>query len=214
MRSLHAIWSQVPADYFSNGSKTNFFQKTWHAGKFKALLKIINRNYIQHIADIGSADGSFVHRLCSTIQCKLITAVDPYFPPLQYGKHSFAKIEFLQADAHHIPLQSDSVDVITIFETLEHVVDPYAVLIELKRIIRKNGSIIVEIDSGSLLFQIVWFIWKKIGKGKVWRGAHLTLFNMQTLERLFLEAGLKTKNKMTFNWGMGVCYELQKDSKT
>ena len=126
------------------------------------------------LVEVGSADGSFANSLSKIIKVNKIIAVDPYFPPLIFGKKKYRNIVFIQADAHRLPVKSKSADLITILETLEHVVDPYGTLTELKRVIKKDGLIIVEIDSGSWLFQIIWFLWKKFGKGKVWSGAHLT----------------------------------------
>lgn len=206
---LAKIWSQVPADYFSSGIKTNFLQKIWHGRKLKAVAESIKRNKINVLVEVGSADGSFVNSLSKKIQTNKIIAIDPYLPPLVFGKKKYRNIVFIQADAHRLPIKSKSVDLITILETLEHVVDPYGTLMELKRIIKKDGSIIVEIDSGSWLFQVIWFLWKKFGKGKVWSGAHLTFFNVGILEGLFKKIGLKVEEKKIFNWGMGVCFRLR-----
>ena len=206
---LPKIWSQVPADYFSSGTKTNFLQKIWHGGKLKAVAEFAGRMKVNVLVEVGSADGSFVNSLSKIIKLNKIIAIDPYFPPLAFGKKIHRNIIFIQADAHRLPLRNKSADLITILETLEHVVDPYGTLKELKRIIKKDGSIIVEIDSGSRLFQIIWFFWKKFGKGKVWSGAHLTFFNVELLEGLFKKTGLKIEEKKFFNWGMGVCFRLR-----
>lgn len=206
---LPKIWSQVPADYFSSGIKTNFLQKIWHGRKLKAVAESIEINKINVLVEVGSADGSFVNLLSKKIQTNKIIAIDPYLPPLVFGKKKYRNIVFIQADAHRLPIKSKSVDLITILETLEHVVNPYGTLMELKRIIKKDGLIIVEIDSGSWLFQVVWFFWKKFGKGKVWSGAHLTFFNVGILEGLFRKIGLKVEEKKMFNWGMGVCFRLR-----
>ncbi len=206
---LPKVWSQVPADYFSSGIKTNFLQKIWHGRKLKAVAESIRRKKANILVEVGSADGSFINSLSKIIKLNKIIAIDPYFPPLAFGKKIHRNIIFIQADAHRLPLRNKSADLITILETLEHVVDPYGTLMELKRIVKKDGSIIVEIDSGSWLFRIIWFFWKKFGKGKVWSGAHLTFFNVGLLEGLFKKASLKIDEKKMFNWGMGVCFRLR-----
>jgi len=206
---LAKIWSQVPADYFSSGIKTNFLQKIWHGRKLGAVAESIGITKINVLVEVGSADGSFVNSLSKIINVNNIIAIDPYLPPLIFGKKKYRNIVFIQSDAHRLPLKNKSVDLITILETLEHVVEPYGTLMELKRIIKKDGHIIVEIDSGSWLFQVIWFFWKKFGKGKVWSGAHLTFFNVELLEGLFKKSGLKIEEKKMFNWGMGVCYRLR-----
>ena len=206
---LPKIWSQVPADYFSSGVKTNFLQRIWHGGKLKAVAESVGGKKANVLVEVGSADGSFVNSLSKRIRLNKIIAIDPYLPPLAFGKKVHRNIVFIQADAHRLPLGNSSVDLITILETLEHVVDPFGTLIELKRILKESGSIIVEIDSGSWLFQVIWFFWKKFGKGRVWNRAHLTFFNVELLEGLFKKDGLKVEEKKMFNWGMGVCYRLR-----
>jgi len=206
---LAKIWSQVPADYFSSGIKTNFLQKIWHGRKLKAVAESAGVDRTGVLVEVGSADGSFVNSLSKRIKLNKIFAIDPYLPPLVFGKKKYRDIVFIQADAHRLPLKNKSADLITILETLEHVVDPFGTLIELKRILKEGGSIIVEIDSGSWLFRVIWFFWKKFGKGKVWSGAHLTFFNVELLEGLFKKAGLKIAEKKMFNWGMGVCFRLR-----
>lgn len=208
--TLHDIWAQVPEDYFSKGVSSNLLQKIWHDGKFKAVAMMVPPGEIHALVDVGSADGSFVARLHAIRPMRTVVAADPYLPPLRKGKKQFPAIHFVQSDAHRLPIRSGSMDVILICETLEHVLDPYAVLQELKRTIGSKGVVIVEMDSGSLLFQIVWFLWKKFGKGKVWRNSHLTFFNTSLLETLFLNSGFAVEEKRFFNWGMGVCYRLKK----
>lgn len=209
--TLTDIWAQVPDDYFAKGVKQNVLQRIWHTGKLRAVARAFGSKPVESLVDIGSADGSFIHRLeTQGVSSHLVVSVDPYFPPLRYGKTNYRSQQYVQADAHALPFKNDSVDVVTICETLEHVVDPYCTIKELKRILKKRGAIVVEMDSGSFLFQIVWLIWKKFGVGKVWNHAHLTFFNVHLLEQLFGNAGLNIESKQFFNAGMGVCFVLKK----
>lgn len=211
MKKLQNIWSQVPPDYFSKGVKQNYLQRFWHSRKLQAVAELIGKQSVKTLVDVGSADGSFVSRLCENdVSCQTVIAIDPYFPPLLYGKNLYQRVEYIQANAHHLPIASDTVDVVTICETLEHVVDPYCTLRELRRVLKKTGMVIVELDSGTLFFQAVWFFWKKFGVGKVWNNAHLTFFNVHLLEQLFTNTGLAISKKSFFNSGMGVCYRLKK----
>lgn len=205
------IWSQVPANYFSQGFDKNFLQNLWHSGKLQAIKRALGEHRVERLVDVGSADGSFVNRLVKNgITCDQLIAVDPYFPPLKFGRRTYKDINYIQADAHLLPIIDASIDAVTILETLEHVVDPYCTLRELKRIIKPNGKIVVELDSNSLLFRSIWYLWKKFGAGKVWNHAHLTFFNVSLLEQLFVNAGLTIEKKILFNFGMGVCFLLKK----
>src|SRR3990167_6671506 len=134
---LAKIWSQVPADYFSSGMKTNFLKKIWHGGKLKTVAESVGRTNVGVLVEVGSADGSFVNSLSKRIKLNKIFAIDPYLPPLIFGKKKFRNIVFIQADAHRLPLRTKSADLVTILETLEHVANPYGTLMELKRIIKR-----------------------------------------------------------------------------
>lgn len=208
--NLEKIWAQVPEDYFTKGIETNILQRLWHNGKLKAVIKILSISRIKTLVDIGSADGSFIYHFSHKINLKNIVAIDPYLPPLKYGNSKYSNINFVQADAHCLPFKKLSVPYITTLETLEHVKNPKAVLIELGRILKNDGYILVEMDSGNFLFNLVWYFWKKFGKGKVWRNAHLTTFNSKILEKYFQEVNLKIRKKISFNLGMGICYLLSK----
>lgn len=207
--SLPKIWYQVPADYFHRGVKTNIFQRWWHLGKYRAVSEVLKLSPAKTILDVGSADGSFVNRLAPVLGDKgRIFAVDPYLPPLIVGRKLFPDTNFIQADCRFLPFKDRSMDAVVICETLEHVVDPFCSLLEMKRLLKETGYLIVEIDSGSLLFRLVWFLWKKLGPGRVWNHAHLTYFNVNLLEQLFINAGFKIDKKIMFNAGMGVCFRL------
>lgn len=206
---LPQIWRQVPADYFHRGVKTNPFQRWWHLGKHQAVIAALKLSSAKTILDVGSADGSFVNRLAAAIgDNSRIFAIDPYLLPLFAGRKLFPATHFIQADSRFLPFKTGSMDVVVICETLEHVVDPFCSLLEIRRLLKKNGYLIVEIDSGSLLFRLIWFLWKKLGPGRVWNHAHLTYFNVGLLEQLFINAGFRIDKKIMFNAGMGVCFRL------
>ena len=95
------------------------------------------------------------------------------------------------------------------YETIEHVTKPLAALKEMGRVLSKNGKLILTMDSGSLLFRIVWYIWENT-KGSVWKGAHLHPFNHNQLEGLIKKAGFKIQRKIFSHLGMEVTFELTK----
>ncbi len=64
-------------------------------------------------------------------------------------------------------------------------------------------------DSDSLLFRLVWFIWEN-SKGKIWKGAHLHPFHHTELEKLIQDSGFKIKDKIFSFLGMEVTFLLSK----
>lgn len=62
---------------------------------------------------------------------------------LSFDIYNSPNVEFV-ADAHSIPLKSDSFDLVIIQAVLEHVVDPQMVVSECARVIKPNGLIYAE----------------------------------------------------------------------
>jgi ubiquinone/menaquinone biosynthesis C-methylase UbiE len=62
-------------------------------------------------------------------------------------------VELRQADIYHLPFKDDTFDHIVVCFVLEHLKNPQQALLELKRVLKKNGSLIaIEGDHGSTFF--------------------------------------------------------------
>ena len=84
-----------------------------------------------------------------------------------------------------------------------------SILKQIKRVLKKDGTLILAMDSGSWLFRLTWFVWEKT-KGKIWRGAHLYPFHHQELEQLIIKSNFKIKQKIFSFFGMEVTFVLNK----
>jgi ubiquinone/menaquinone biosynthesis C-methylase UbiE len=111
-----------------------------------------------------------------------------------YAKKQYKKLEFLQADGHTIPLPKQSQDLVMCNEVLEHVVDPMLVLSEIKRVMKRDGYAIIEMDSGNWMFKLVWHWWTHMRHG-VWEDAHIQIFNEKKLELQIRKSGFEIINK-------------------
>jgi 2-polyprenyl-3-methyl-5-hydroxy-6-metoxy-1,4-benzoquinol methylase len=58
-------------------------------------------------------------------------------------KYKASPLRFITGEATRIPLPDQSVDVVVSFETLEHLADHEAFIVELKRVIRPDGLLII-----------------------------------------------------------------------
>lgn len=202
------VIEQVPIDYYQNGVKNNIFQRTWHTKKLNSVISNI-LDYPGSILDVGCASGWFlsqVHRKFPKAKC---SGIDIYPDAIRYGKKKYPKISFTISDAHSIPFNSGSFDLVICTEVLEHVGDPLNVLLEIKRVLRKNGHAIIELDSGSLLFSVVWFFWG-LSRGSVWHHAHLHSFTVGKLEKMLAKSGFVIERKNTFNMGMAMVFSVRK----
>lgn len=203
----HVI-EQVPPDYYQKGVKKNFLQKKWHTGKLNAVISEITVSP-KKILDVGCASGWFLSQLQNEYKNAECYGVDIYDQGIAYGKKKYPKMKFTVSDAHKLPYSAGTFDLVVCTEVLEHVDDPVKVLTEIKRVLKKDGKAIIELDSGSILFSTVWFLWK-LSKGGVWNHAHLHSFNVQKLERMLKKVGFKIDSKRRFNYGMAMIFSAIK----
>jgi len=75
--------------------------------------------------------------------------------------------------------------------------------------VTKDGQAIIAMDSGNLLFRIIWWFWEKTF-GNVWHGAHLHPFQHRDLEKVIKEVGFKITKKHFSHLGMEVSFVLRK----
>lgn len=212
-KSFEEIWDQVPPDYYQRGVRENILQRFWHGNKLKLVTRAIksqNENP-KNILDVGCASGWFLSELNKEFEKTEAFGIDVYKRAIEYGKKKYKNINLKKADAHKIPYSSNSFDVIICNEVLEHVEDPDKVLKEMIRVLKKDGVLVVEIDTGNWLFKLVWFFWTNVRKG-VWRDSHVHVFNTDKLRRLFLNNGLKIEKENFFNFAMAVVFTLKKNN--
>ena len=175
---MNKILEKVPVDYYDNLS---LLQNIWHKRKLNSFKEIVRNSKFHFILDVGCASGTLTIQLHEILCCKVI-AIDAYPKAIKYARKKYPQINFLVADAHSLPFKSNSFDLVVSYETIEHLVNPPLALKEIHRVLKKDGRAIIAMDSGSLLFRIVWFFWENT-KGRVWQGAHIHPFHHSELEK-------------------------------
>ncbi len=207
--SLYRIWSQVPINYYQKGVKRNLFQNFWHTQKINLAKKILNKVDFKNCLDVGCASGYMVSEIAKTYPQAKYTGIDVYDKAIEYAKKTYPKIKFKVASAEKLPFKNNSFDLILFYETIEHVENPIECLKEIKRILKKNGTLILSMDSGNWLFRIVWFFWENTS-GSIWKGAHLHPFHHNELEDLIIKSNYKIKDKIFSILGMEVTFILER----
>lgn len=205
---MNDIYDQVPPDYYQKGVAENFFQKTWHTRKLKQVLKHIKAPHT--VLDVGCASGWFLYQIKKKHPNTRCHGIDIYKEGIVYGKKRYPSLYLKVADAHELPYKDESFDVAVCTEVLEHVEKPKDTILEIKRVLKPGGLLIIELDSGSVLFSVVWYLWKKT-KGRVWNDSHLHSFTVEKLEKLLIKNGFKINAKQRFNAGMAMVFAAQKE---
>jgi len=86
-------------------------------------------------------------------------------------------------------------DVVTLWHSLEHVPDPVAELAEVRRVLRNDGLLVIEVpDSGCLTFRLCGERWFPLGAP-----GHLQHFTATTLQRLLDRSGFTPLRQQNFH---------------
>lgn len=209
--NLEEIWHQVPPDYYQKGVQKNLFQRIWHKRKLSIITSLVNSSKAtpKNILDVGCASGWFLKQISIRYPSADCTGVDVYKKAIDWGKNNYKSLKLICADAHNLPLPNESFDLVICTEVLEHVVEPEKVLKEINRVLTSKGIAIIEMDTGNLLFRIIWYWWNHLRHG-VWKDAHIHTFNTEKLERLIIKSGFSIVEKKMFNATMAVAYRSTK----
>ncbi len=174
-----------PASYYSVADKikrskiAEFVYKTYFSKSGNKLLRVLfypiypllrSTKIIpgKIILDIGCGSGVFLSRM-QNLGMKT-AGVDPYIisdvPNLGIKKTTLDQVQ-------------GKYDVITMNNVLEHVPDPDSTFAQIKRLLKKNGTVIIGVPSKrSLLFKIFKTCWAELDLPR-----HLFLFDEKTLTK-------------------------------
>lgn len=96
------------------------------------------------VLDVACGSGYGAYLLANKGATK-VYAIDRDLKTIQYAQQRYAhsRIRYQRASASHIPILTNSVDIITSFETIEHLRNGSQFLRELKRVLRPNGLAII-----------------------------------------------------------------------
>ena len=208
-KRLKQILSQVPANYYEKGVRTNFLQKYWHTKKWHHLGEFLTGVESTALLDIGCADGTTTRQLQKILPDARIVGVDYYKKAIDFAKKKKSKIKFVHADVHDLPFANNSFDTVTAIETLEHLTIPERVLDEIRRVLKPRGYLIIGQDTDSILFRTIWFAWTK-WKGSVWENSHINCMKPKDLIRILKKQGFKIENSKTVNFGMEIFIRARK----
>ncbi|TSC88554.1 MAG: glycosyltransferase [Microgenomates group bacterium Gr01-1014_7] len=144
---LYNLWDKVPVNYYQKGVKTNIFRWIWHYHKIKLAKRIIKRIKLSNCLDVGCASGYMISEIAKSYPNAKYFGIDVFDKAISYAKKIYPHINFRVASAEDLPFRSNSMDFVLNYETIEHVENPLKSLQEIRRVLKKNGTLILAMDS-------------------------------------------------------------------
>ena len=200
----------VPPDWYQRGIKENLFQRFWHYRRFRNLDKLIEPTEGK-ILDVGCADGTATKFILEQSKADLVVGVDVLQSSVDYAKKRFKskKLKFLTAEAENLPFENNQFEAVFCLDSIEHFFEPEKVVQEIRRVLKKNGYLVILVHTDSLLFRIIWFFWEN-SRGWVWKGTHVHEFSGDQLKKLIKDVGFEIIVQKRFLLGM---YQVIKAKK-
>ncbi len=202
----------VPPDWYARSIKENLLQRFWHTRRFQEVGKLVEPRGGM-ILDIGCADGTFSKVILGRSKAERLVGIDVLPRSISYAKRRFArskKLSFRIADAHALPFENKTFDLIVCLEALEHIEDPQKVILEMHRVLKDRGKVITLVPTENLLFKfIVWPLWL-LWRGKIWRGTHLHRFAADQILDKMRSGGFEITDNHKFLLGMLQAVKVKK----
>lgn len=120
---------------------------TEHLNRYSFAADFVNGKVV---LDIACGEGYGANYLANI--AKYVIGIDIDKETIEYASRKYKRtnLTFNASSATTIPLESSSVDVITSFETLEHLVEQNEMLKEFKRVLKPNGVLIISSPEKSI----------------------------------------------------------------
>lgn len=198
-KNLIEIHEDVPAVHYDVGLKRNLFQKYWHSRRFAEVLRLV-KPVNGAVLDIGCHSGTFTEKILKKVGSKNIFGVDISRSAIDLIKKRIPYGKFQVANAEKLPFAASYFEAVYCLEMLEHVDDPEAVLLEIKRVLKKGGYALILVPTESKLFKFVWFFWTLYYP--MWKHAHVQSFDQNKLENYLQKIGFEIISVKNFNLKM------------
>lgn len=143
------------------------------------------------ILDVGCATGQFLSMMRDKGWVTRGIEVSQY--AALYAKEKL-QLEVFPGELHEAGFPEKQFDVVTMWHVLEHLHDPVATLVQVHRVLKDDGLLMVSVPNIECLQARIF--------GQFWAGLdvprHLYVFSPQTLERLFERAGFRLIRTRSF----------------
>lgn len=199
----HIQHYKVDAEYFDFFHESNFrtqeifrhYQEFFHLYRIKSSDKVL---------EIGSGGGAAL-RFIQSAGCEYYPLDISSFNLKKIKEKNIRNVFPVSGDTYSLPFNDDSFDFIILSEVLEHLAEPVTALTEIKRVLKKEGRLVVSVPyNEKLTYQICIHCNKPTPTN-----AHLHSFNEERLNLMINAAGLiplktsfcmnKIVNRLHFN---------------
>lgn len=110
----------------------------------EAVIRLLKRRVsVEYLLDVGCSDGSFTYSIASAVGAKEIYGVDISEKAVAEALRRGIKAFKINVDVENLPFPDNQFDLVTAIELIEHLVNTDHFFIEVFRILKPRGFLVV-----------------------------------------------------------------------
>ncbi len=122
--------------------------KSWRNKACNKAFELYGKDKLDKIIDVACGTGDMIEfwkkiATSNGIELKNIVGVDPSIGMIDVAKKKLPEVEFLEAGAAQMPIDSNSADIISISYGIRNVVQREEAFDEFSRILKKDGLVVI-----------------------------------------------------------------------
>lgn len=204
-------YSELDPDFYDASLRSdNPVTRYYHQNRYAKIRSYLSKKFKKgmNILDIGCGSASWNTEHIS------ITGLDINEKMLGYGKSKgyLSKTILFDLNKTPLPFEENSFDIIILSEVLEHLSSPKNLIIDVHRVLKKNGLVIITVPLDNVislwrvLFELNCFFRGHVLNENYYKNkcGHIQHFSIKSLSKLITENGfiILDKNITMLNIGM------------
>jgi 2-polyprenyl-3-methyl-5-hydroxy-6-metoxy-1,4-benzoquinol methylase len=206
--SFEAISKIYEDEYFQKGKYINdIAQNKEQHRRLQMIRKFVPEN--SKVLDFGCATGSFIKEARSAYE---MWGTDISFDAISYLQEEYQaeKNHFFKVDPtsknNFSFIEDEFFDAITLWDVIEHLEDPFSMLEQINKKLKKNGFLFISTpNAGSLISKLMGSRWAFMTPPE-----HLVFFNQYNLQLLAARLNLDCKKWITLGKWVNMSFLIYK----
>lgn len=168
------------------------------------LNNLLNKKFKLKILDIGCGNGRFLTNISNSRFDKYGVEINPE----GYKRCREKKLKTYNQELKNINFEDNFFDAITLWHVIEHLDNPSEVMLNIKKILKKEGILVISTpNTTSLGFKYGQSLWFHLDVPR-----HLILYNKKSLEYFFDKTGFKViqEKNIFYDFPLDLFWSLRK----
>ena len=173
-----------------------YYKKRAYSGmsssRRRAIIKLLGKPQNKKILDVGCGTGYLGREIKKLGENKVI-GIDISAKAIEEAKKVLDEVFILNIEKDELPFTVSTFDIVILTDVLEHLYNPEAVLLKLRKYLKKNGFLIITVPNFSFIrtrFKVLFGNFEYQDKGLLERG-HIRFFTKKTLLKLLEKTEFK-----------------------